>query len=187
MCNLDTKHIMNSIRTLVSNKKSAQMQEVFNDVKIVVAYKQPKNIKRLLTKTKFSDSETNTNKFILPGTFASCKDIRCNLCCNGYIQECSSFKAANGIIWNIKCNINCNSTTVLYYLKYKMCNGRVTYTGKTKTELRLRTNNHISCCRSGKGRNIFDNHVYECGTKNNCLKLLYFEVYAFMKVSTEEK
>ena len=35
--------------------------------------------------------------------------------------------------------------------------------------------------------NIFDNHVYECGTKNNCLKPPYLEVYAFMKVSTEEK
>ena len=66
---------MNSIRTLVSNKKSAQLQEVFNDVKIVVAYKQPKNIKRLLTKAKFSDSKANTNKIILPGIFASCEEM----------------------------------------------------------------------------------------------------------------
>ena len=93
MSNLDTKPRMNSIRTLVSNKKSAQLKEVFSDGKIIVAYKHPKNIKRLLTKAnKFSDSETNTNKTILPVIFASCKDIRCNLCCNGYIQECSSFK-----------------------------------------------------------------------------------------------
>ena len=68
-----------------------------------------------------------------------------------------------------------------------MCNGQVTYTGKTKTKLRLQTNNHISCCRSGKGTNIFDNHVYKCGTKYNCLKPPYFEMYAFMKISAEEK
>ena len=69
---------------------------------------------------------------------------RCNLCFNGYIQECSTFKAANGIISNIKGNNNCNSTNVLYYyLKCKMCNGQVTYTGKTKTMLRSRTNNHM--------------------------------------------
>ena len=58
---------------------------------------------------------------------------------------------------------------------------------KQKQKLRSRTNNHISRCRSGKGTNIFNNHVYECGTKNNCLKPPYFEVYAFMKVSTEDK
>ena len=87
MSNLDTKPIVNSIRTLVSNKKTSQLQEVFNDVKIVVAYKQPKNIKRLVTKAKFSDSETNTDKIILLAIFASCKDMRCNLCFNGYIQE----------------------------------------------------------------------------------------------------
>ena len=45
MSNLDIKPIMNSIRTLVANKKSAQLQDVLNEVKIVVAYKQPKNIK----------------------------------------------------------------------------------------------------------------------------------------------
>ena len=42
MSNLDIKPIMNSIRTLVANKKSAQLQDVLNEVKIVVAYKQPK-------------------------------------------------------------------------------------------------------------------------------------------------
>ena len=105
MSNLDIKPIMNSIRTLVANKKSAQLQDVLSEVKIVVAYKQPKNIKTLLTKAKFSDSETNTSTIILPGIFASCKDIRCNLCFKEYIQECSSFKTANGKIWNIMCNI----------------------------------------------------------------------------------
>ena len=141
--NLDTKPIMNSIRTLVSNKKPAQLQEVFNDVKIVVAYKQSKHIKRLLTLSQLLviPKQIPTKIFSLRSMLAV--KTRCNLCFNGDIQECSSFKAANGIIWNIKCNINCNSTDVLYYLKRKMCNGRVTDTGKTKTKLRLRTNNHV--------------------------------------------
>ena len=68
-----------------------------------------------------------------------------------------------------------------------MCNGEVTYTGKTKTKLRQRTNNHISCCRSGKGTNIFDAHVFNCGTKNKSLEPPYFQLYAFMLLSTEEK
>ena len=39
MSNLDIKPIMNSIRTLVANTKSAQLQDVLDEVKIVVAYK----------------------------------------------------------------------------------------------------------------------------------------------------
>ena len=68
-----------------------------------------------------------------------------------------------------------------------MCNGATTYTGLTKTTLRIRTNNHISSCRKGTGTDIFDKHVFKCGTENKCLKQPFFEMYAFMTVSTEEK
>ena len=68
-----------------------------------------------------------------------------------------------------------------------MCDGKTTYTGKAKTTLRARTNNHITCCRNGTGTNIFDQHVFKCGTVNKCLKPPYFKVYAFMRLSTEEK
>ena len=68
-----------------------------------------------------------------------------------------------------------------------MCNGKTTYTGKTKTTLRARTNNHIACSRNGTGTDKFDRHVHECGTKNNCLKEPYFKVFAFMTISSEEK
>ena len=73
----------------------------------------------------------------------------------------------------------------MYYLVCNMCS-KVTYTGKTKTKLRARTNNHITCCGSGSGTNIFDNHVYACGTKNNCLRPPYFKMFAFMKLSSEK-
>ena len=68
-----------------------------------------------------------------------------------------------------------------------MCHGKVTYTGITETKLRIRTINHIPSCRHGTGTNMFDLHVFNCGTKNNCLKPPYFEVYAFMKISMAEK
>ena len=102
-----------------------------------------------------------------------------------YIKECSSFKCANEEIWNVKCHINCNSKNVVYYLVCYMCNA-VTYSGITRTTLRLRTNNH-SCCRNGTGTKIFDNHVHPCGIKNNCLKPPYFKLYAFLKLSDERK
>ena len=66
-----------------------------------------------------------------------------------------------------------------------MCS-KVSYTGKTKTKLRLRTNNHINSCKHGTGSNIFDNHVHACGIKSNCLKPPYFKMYAFMTLSDEK-
>ena len=66
-----------------------------------------------------------------------------------------------------------------------MCND-VSYTGKTKTRLRIRTNNHISSCKNGTGTNIFDNHVYTCGLNARSLKPPYFKMYAFMKLSSEK-
>ena len=68
-----------------------------------------------------------------------------------------------------------------------MCNGKTTYIGKNKTKLRIRTNNHITCCRNGSGTNIFDKHVFKCGTNNKCLQPPYFKILAYMKVSTDEK
>ena len=66
-----------------------------------------------------------------------------------------------------------------------MCNV-TSYTGKTNI-IRKRTNNHISSCRNGSGSNIFDNHVYNCGLRNNCLKPPFFKLCVFMCVSNESK
>ena len=67
-----------------------------------------------------------------------------------------------------------------------MCN-KETYTGKTWQKLRRRTNDHITKCRNGTGNNIFDQRVYQCGLKINCLKAPYFKVFAFMALSSRAK
>ena len=187
MSNLDAKPIINSIRTLLSTTKSNRLREVFKDVNIVLGYKQPKNFKGLLTHAKYGETIVNERNAKIPGIFANCTDKRCMLCSLGYMQNVTCFEIANGTIWNIKNHINCNTNNVIYYLKCQMCDGKTTYTGITKLKLRMRMNNHITCCRNGSGTNIFDNHVFKCGTLNNCLKPPYFQIYAFMRVSSEEK
>ena len=187
MCNYDCTSMINNVRNLISSNKSHTLKDILKNINVVVGFKQPANLKNILTRAKFETHQNNDERHpITPGIFKKC-DSRCNLCHKDYLQECSSFKTSNGIIWEIKSNINCNSTNVIYYLKCNMCKGMVTYTGKTKTSLRIRTNNHISSCRNGTGSNIFDMHVYECGTRNKCLKPPYFQLLAFMKLSTEEK
>ena len=180
--------MVNSIRTLISSTRTDHLREVLKDVEIVTAYKQPKNLRALLTRAIFGEKlEISKSLGDVPGIWAICTDSRCKLCSLSYVQSCSSFETANGKIWQIKCHVKCNTKNVLYYLVCNMCKGETTYTGKTKTTLRARTNNHITCCRHGTGTDIFDRHVFECGTKNNCLKEPYFKVYAFMTVSSEEK
>ena len=101
-----------------------------------------------------------------------------------YTYKSTSFITANGFEWNIKCHITCQSRNVLYYIKCKICNGQVTYTGKTNI-IRNRMNNHITCCRLGTGTNIFYRHVHECKS-GKIVNEPYFEIYAFMTVKNEE-
>ena len=60
----------------------------------------------------------------------------------------------------------------------------VSYTGKT-TNIRLRTNQHITECRTGIGFNKFDKHVYNCRRKHNFNSEPYFKLYAFAKFRDE--
>ena len=165
-----------------------EINNTFKDIRIVEGIKQPKNLLRLLSNSKTTTDEIDTRNS-QPGLFDECTDPRCNLCKQGYIQKCSSFKTSNGEIWKIKTHINCGSKNVLYFLMCNMCQGerKESKTGKTWTTLRERMNNHISECRSGKTSDLFDIHVHECGTKNKCLNPPYFKIYAFMKLSSPAK
>ena len=68
-----------------------------------------------------------------------------------------------------------------------MCDGKTTYVGKTSTTLRIRMNNHISGCRTGRTSDIFDVHVHQCGIVNGILKPPYFKVFAFMALKSADK
>ena len=98
MSNVDSKPLMNTVRTLIESTKTPRLQEVFKQVKVVVGYKQPPNLKKMLTKASFKNSLNvkGLRTKLEPGIFASCKDIRCKICKLDYIQQCTSFETANG-------------------------------------------------------------------------------------------
>ena len=168
------------ISDIINEQSDPELKETFKDTQIVLGLRQPKNLLRHLTQAHFS-SIPNEEKV---GLF-KCNNNACVIC-KLYVQECKEFECANGYIWKIRCFINCKSRNVLYYLKCNMCNGAVTYTGKTNI-IRPRTNNHITCCRNGTGSDKFDKHVYNCGIRNNCLKEPFFKLYAFAKLSDENQ
>lgn len=125
-----------------------------------------------------------------PGLYAECRSSSgCELCSMGYIKECTSFYTSNGINWNIRSHINCNSKNVLYFLTCLKCVGenRITKTGKSITTLRARMNNHRSNCRTGRTSDVFDRHVHECMKENKSFDEPLFEIRAFFKLSSPDK
>ena len=185
--NYNFQHLLQSVRCIINSTCSSRITEVFKDAKFVLGLRQPQNILRQLTRAQFKSNPCRETENEEPGLFAECTDPRCELCGLGYIQQCKTFITANKQEWFIRCHINCNSKNVLYYLVCNMCEGSTTYTGKTKTRLRDRLNNHISSCRSGETSDRFDRHVHKCGLQNGNLKPPYFKVYAFMKLKHPEK
>ena len=181
MSNYSFGHILTTTRHLLENARSDEIRNVFKNIRFVEAMSQPKSVIRTISTKRQDHHEDEPN----PGIFAECTDSRCELCSLGYIQNCSYFITSSGHRWDIKSHINCNSRNVVYYLECSFCDGEVTKTGKTKTTLRTRTNNHKSDCESGNTSDVFDQHVHKCG--KNRMRHPYFRVKAFIKLSTPEK
>jgi hypothetical protein len=178
MSNFKFNHILTTASNLLKNARSDEIRHIFKDIRFIEATSQPKNILRTITSTKRMTTAA-------PGIYAECTDPRCMICKYGYIENCSSFTTSNGKTWEIRSHINCNDRNVIYYLECRFCNGDVTKTGKTKTKLRERVNNHISECASGNTTDVFDLHCHQCGAHRK--EQPYFKIRAFMKLETPDK
>jgi hypothetical protein len=174
--NLNCQPFITETNLLLNLSLNERVKEVFSNTQPVIAFKQPPNLLRILTSSKIQ----LINKEI--GLF-KCTDSRCKIC-KFYLQEGKTFTTSNGTIWNIKSHITCNSKNVIYYLKCLSCNRKTTYTGKTNN-LRLRTNGHISSCRTGQSTDRFDNHVYNCQRAHNSIIEPFFELFVFLELKNE--
>ena len=186
--NLSHENTITQIDDALQNTKSTRVNKVFEGCSTMIAYKQPPNILRHLTRASFtsspSTSHTPLQPQLKPNGLFRCNRPNCKLC-QLYIQECNSFTTANGKNWEIRSHITCRSRNVLYYLKCLWCPEPTvfeeTYSGRTNI-LRSRMNVHISGCRSGKTTDIFDKHVFQCMKKHPAATEPYFHIYAFFTV-----
>ena len=177
--NLEGSNIIETTKNLIQNSKNSRIQEAFKNVRFIHAQRQPPNILQRVTNAKFITAERK----LRPGIWRCGR--YCKIC-ELYLQECTSFETANGVIWTVNCHAHCNSINVLYYLVCAFCN-QESYTGKTDV-LRDRTNNHITCMRHGTGSNLFDKHVYECSKKvGKPHNEPFFKLYIFMVMSDYNK
>ena len=98
--------------------------------------------------------------------------------CNYHLQPCTSFMTSNGTEWTVQSHITCHSKFVIYFLKCLSCDETTTYSGRTN-DLRKRTNNHITECRSGKNTDRFDRHVHNCNKRGTEPA---FKMYVFIEL-----
>ena len=119
------KHIDNNLY------QSEKMKNILQKKKIINSKRQPKNLKRILSTSKFdlNDSSPSVRK---------CTDKRC-LTCKTIIDR-STYIFKNGKHFTVKQELSCTSKNVIYSIICRKCGDF--YIGETKTELRTRMTVH---------------------------------------------
>ena len=175
--NFNFNNIIQKTNFFIKNTTDENLKSIFTNCSFILSNRQPQNLLQQLSSAKFSSTKES---LIQTPSITLCKDLRCKIC-QLYLQTDQSFETASGKIWNVKCNMSCHSTNVIYFLKCNRCKGKVSYIGKTNN-LRYRTNQHISTCRTGNGTNQFDLHVYNC---NQTTSEPFFKLYLLLTLKNE--
>ena len=105
-----------------------------------LAYRQPPNLKRLLTYNHESASRVTST-----GT-RPCNRPRCQLC--PYIYPGNTITGPNGINYTVSGSYSCSSSNLIYALMCQQCPSAL-YIGQTSQPLRKRINGHKSDIRNG--------------------------------------
>ena len=178
--NLKLNNVIRRKKHHIEHTPSNELKDTFKTCNFILSQRQPKNLLRILSPSQYPPETSNRNNPTNP--ISKCTDKRCKIC-KLYIQCVNSVVTATGKVWDIRCQMSCQSKNVIYFLTCNRCDGDVSYIGKT-VNLRNRTNDHISSCRTGHGSDIFDNHVHNC-TGNKPLEEPYFKL--FLLLSTSEQ
>lgn len=163
----------NRFNNCLTNIYNYDLQHCFNNKKILLTTRQPRNLKKMLVRAKF-DLEPEPLQFKHPGLF-TCKD--CIHHKKGYILPTNSFsfKLRNGkiITWNYQKNFTCDSKNVLYILKCNGCDDF--YLGQTK-DLKQRISKHKSDIKHPHNSNcrVCAEHLRDCAKTDP-----YFQIYPF--------
>ena len=175
--NLKSDRTVKLSNQLLENVNDERLKSAFQNSKIVLSLKQPPNLLRLLSRATF----TTTNNQPRDNGIFTCTRQNCEIC-KSYLQPCTSFMTSCNYEWFVRSRITCRSKNTIYFLKCSSCKETTTYSGKTNN-LRLRTNNHISGCRTGRSTDIFDLHVLNYKKSH---KDPFFKLYVFMELMDEK-
>ena len=146
------------------------MNNIINNSKIIKSNRQLPNLKRILIKSKFNDSNT-------PPAVSKCLDPRCGLC--DYIIEGSTFHFKHKIFY-IKESMDCNVQNVIYVL---LCNGcKEFYIGQTGDKLRNRRTVHEQQMRDPSVRQMpLSTYLDQCSKSEP-----KFSIFPFYKMHNND-
>ena len=95
---------------------------MLDNTNFIVSRRQPKNLKKLLTRAEFS-SETSNQKRV-----SKCNESKCGTCDILITENSAEFK--NGKRWDIKSAMSCKSRYLIYVIICPNC--RSFYVGQTE-------------------------------------------------------
>ena len=131
---------LNKLTRSLENIRSNELKQCFQNKTVKLATRQPKNLRKILTKAKFERNPQPSP--VKEVGFFPCNDCIYHRC--GYFNSCKSFqfKANNkSTIWHYKRYFNCDSKNVIYILMCNTCEWF--YLGQT-TNLKQRIRKHKS-------------------------------------------
>ena len=94
---------MQTVKNKFKNIKNERLRSVCKDIVFILSLKQPKNLYKELTSSRFISSFKNIKK---PETY-KCSGKRCKICQN-YLNETNKFTLSNGQVWEIRREIDCH-------------------------------------------------------------------------------
>ena len=151
-------------------KEDDKMRNILNNYKLIKSKRQPYNLKRLLTKAKFTSN--NTPKL------TKCDKPNCGLCIHLLEGDSISFRC--GTNFKIHENMSCDVKNVVYVMKCGGCGEE--YIGETGNLLRQRVTIHNQQIRDPKTRMLkVSEHIANCAHNLNPK----YKIFPFYKMYSE--
>ena len=157
--------IKTSVKTLENNNVNG-----FKNINLIHAKRQPPNLKRILTKSLFTNQE--------PGVF-KCRDSRCHCCQHLYLGESYTFKMGKKFI--LKNRMTCDSKNLIYVVTCSTCQEEyIGETGIGETKLRDRVRIYRQHIRQPEYEKLkVEKHLRTCGKGN-------FTIFPFLQLRSND-
>ena len=171
--------VFSYINTLKDTLKgSERMHNIIEPTKWIKGQRQPKNLGQILCRSKVLRNSSDSHPKV-----SKCRDVRCGTC--AHIRETSTLDWKDDKLFQIKQEMNCTSTNLIYCIICAGCNEK--YIGQTGDTLRNRVtvhrqqikhketrklgmSEHISLCAKNKAPNFFIIPFYKLMTDNEDLR-----------------
>ena len=133
------------------------MCDALSGMKIIKTKGHPPNLKKLITKARFTDNRTSTTNFV-----SKCNHPNCGLC--ECLDESNSYNF-NGKVFYVNETMSCDVRNVIYVLTCNGCNEY--YIGQTGNKLHTRRTIHSQQIPDPSTRQIpLSEHLDKCSTNN---------------------